>query len=117
MGGKEIQVRDREMGEMRRREGLKRETLRDVDQRHRDRIPEEDLPNPQPDSPFCRCGPRPAAPMCRDCAPCTRRKDWAGPCRRRNPGVCLQGEEGGGRRGGGGGGALKGTWWRLLGER
>lgn len=31
MGGKEIQVRDREMGEMRRREGLKRETLRDVD--------------------------------------------------------------------------------------
>ena len=47
VGGKEIQgERQREMGEMRRREGLKRETLRDVDQRHRDRIPEKDLPNP-----------------------------------------------------------------------
>lgn len=38
--------------------------------------------------------------------PCTPGKDWTDPSRQRNPGVCLQGEQGGkeaGRRAGGGG--------------
>lgn len=80
------------------------ETEQDVETEN----PERDLLGPalRSHSPFCPYGPRRVVPTRWDCAPGTPGKDWTGPCGRRNPGVCLQGEEGGGQ---GGGGALKGT--------
>lgn len=69
--------------------------------------PERDLlvPALRSHSPFCPYGSRRVVPTRWDCAPGTSGKDWTGTCGQRNPGVCLQGEEGGGQ----GGGALKGT--------
>lgn len=71
----------------------------------RERILERDLlgPAPRPHSPCCPRGPRRANPALRDCAPGTERKDQAGLRGQRNPGDCLQGEEGGGQGAGFGG--------------